>query len=111
MQYLLFIGLEWQPGDLILPGQEVFQFWASRITRNLDSPITDGTHVLVVILDLATSDFQAFSMVPEVISKEHMGIARLHLPFMTTFTLDHHASLHLSADAEDFPKSRILPAV
>ena len=68
VQCFLFLGLEWQPGDLVLPKLEVLEFWAGRIARNLDTIIADGTCVLVVLFDFSTSDLQALAVIPIIVS-------------------------------------------
>lgn len=51
-----FFGLEWQVLQFLLPCDELFKLRPGSVSRNLQTPITDGTGVLVVFLDLATGN-------------------------------------------------------
>ena len=66
LQNLLFIGLEGQRRNLILPGLQIFQLGSSGITRNPYSPVADRTGILLVFLHLAPSNLQAFTMIPDM---------------------------------------------
>ena len=61
---IFLFRLEWQILQFVLPSNELFKLWTSSIARNLQAPVTDGASVLVIFLDLASSDFETFSMVP-----------------------------------------------
>ena len=64
----LFLRLEWQTGDLVLPKLEVLKFWAGRIARNLDTIIADGACILVILFDFSAGDLQALAVIPIIVS-------------------------------------------
>jgi len=80
---LLFFGLERQAFQLVLPRNEFLELWASSISRNLQTPVADRASVLVVFLDLSTSDLQALSVVPK-----HVLVVRY---IIETTTLTYHS--------------------
>lgn len=69
---LLFLRLEGQGFQLVLPSDELFELGASSIARNLQTPVTDRASVLVVFLDLAASDLETLSVVPRIMSVVQM---------------------------------------
>ena len=64
VQYIFFLGLKGQLRDLSLPILKIFKLGASCITRNLDAIVAYRAGVVVILFDLATGNFEAFSMVP-----------------------------------------------
>lgn len=69
LENLFLVGLERKIRNFVLPSLQVFQFWSSGITRNANSPITNGAGILLVILDFASGNLQTFTVIPETISK------------------------------------------
>jgi len=63
-QALFLVGLERQLRNLGLPSLKILQLWSCRITRNLDTPITNRTRIVLVFLVPPTSNLQALAMVP-----------------------------------------------
>ena len=63
-QYFFLFRLEGQARNLSLPVDQVFKLRASRITRDLDTVIANGAGVVVIFLNLATSDLEALAMIP-----------------------------------------------
>lgn len=47
-----------------MPPLKVFEFGTSGVTRNLDPVVADGAGVLVILLEFAAGDLQAFAVVP-----------------------------------------------
>jgi hypothetical protein len=107
---VFLVRLEGKSWDLILPCLKIFQLRTSGITWNPNSPVADGTSILLIILDLASSDLQTFAVIPDHISDIHKDTL-VYLPFVTKLTLDHHASFNPTTDTEDLPESWILPAM
>ena len=64
LQYFLLFRLKGQVRDLSLPILKVFKFGASSIARDLDAIIAYRASVIVILFDLATSNFQALAVVP-----------------------------------------------
>lgn len=63
-QYFFLFRLEGQARNLSLPVDQVFKLRASCITRDLDTVIANGARVVVIFLNLATSDLKALAMIP-----------------------------------------------
>lgn len=63
---LFLLGLEGKVGDLVVPGYEIFQLRARRIARDLDAIVAYGASVLVIFLDLSTSNLEALAMIPSM---------------------------------------------
>ena len=63
-QYFFLFRLEGQARNLSLPVDQVFKLRASCITRDLDTVIANGAGVVVIFLNLATSDLKALAMIP-----------------------------------------------
>lgn len=47
-----------------MPFDEVLQLGPSGVAGNFDAPVADGTGVFFVFFYFATSDFEAFAVVP-----------------------------------------------
>ena len=74
LQYFLLLRLKGQSRDLSLPILKVFKLGASCVTRDLDAIIAYRASVIVVFFDFASSDFEAFAMVPVAKSVDtHLG--------------------------------------
>jgi hypothetical protein len=61
------VFLLWLKGKIrqhVLPPLKVFEFGTSGVTRNLDPVVTDGAGVLIILLEFAAGDLQAFAVVP-----------------------------------------------
>ena len=63
-QYFFLFRLKRQTRNLSLPVDQVFKLRASCITRDLDTVVANGTGVVVIFFNLATSDLKAFAMIP-----------------------------------------------
>lgn len=53
--------------------------------------IADGAGVLVILLNLAACDLEAFAVVPEDINNRVLQYRHVYLPLVTYLTLNHHA--------------------
>ena len=64
LEQVLFFRLEWQLVQLIQPILKIFKLGSRCISRNLDTPVANGTCEFLSLLDFATCEFQALRMVP-----------------------------------------------
>lgn len=56
LKQFLFLWLEWEAGNLIIPVDQILKLRPCSIAWDLDSPVADGARVLIFLLDLATGD-------------------------------------------------------
>lgn len=66
LEHFFFIWLERKIRDLVLPQLQVFQLWSSCVTRDFDSPVANRASVLFIFFDFATSNLEAFAVIPDI---------------------------------------------
>ena len=68
LENLLFVWLEREPTDFVLPLLEILQLRSCSIARNSNPPVAYGTSVLLVVLDFTPGDLETFSVIPNNVS-------------------------------------------
>src|SRR3569833_657781 len=64
LEHLLLLRLERERRDLLVPADQRLQRGARCVSWYLDPPVADRACVLIILLDLAASYFQALAVVP-----------------------------------------------
>ena len=67
-QDLFFLGLKRQILDLVLPIDQVFKLGSSCVSGYLHTIVADRASILVVLLDFAASNLEAFAVIPVCMS-------------------------------------------